>query len=86
MENIRIFRSPILSSTRRSNRVRTKTDIVRGEYIDANELNATGVFNHSRTHIVETLLLVEPSGWYSGRKYYVVTKGSDVGVFHKLSV
>ncbi|KJA12725.1 hypothetical protein HYPSUDRAFT_210187 [Hypholoma sublateritium FD-334 SS-4] len=49
------------------------------------ELEDAGAFNHSKLHIVETSQLVEPAGWFLGREYYVVTKGSAIGVFHKLA-
>ena len=53
---------------------------------DLDEMNAKGAFNHSRLQIVKASDMVEPVGWYSGRKNYVVTKGLSVGIFHDLSV
>ncbi|KJA27914.1 hypothetical protein HYPSUDRAFT_198044 [Hypholoma sublateritium FD-334 SS-4] len=49
------------------------------------DMNDKGAFNNSSLGIVETALLVEPSGWYLGRLYYVVIKGYTVGVFHELA-
>ncbi len=49
-------------------------------------MNAKGAFNHSSLHIIKASELVEPTGWFPGRQYYVVTEGSRVGVFHDLSV
>ena len=50
------------------------------------DMNAKGTFNHSSLQIIETSELVEPTGWFPGRQYYVVTEGLRVGVFHDLSV
>ena len=49
-------------------------------------MNAKGTFNHSSLQIIETSELVEPTGWFPGRQYYVVTEGLRIGVFHDLSV
>ena len=49
-------------------------------------MNAKGTFNHSSLQIIKASELVEPTGWFSGRQYYVVTEGLRVGVFHDLSV
>ncbi|KJA21115.1 hypothetical protein HYPSUDRAFT_203297 [Hypholoma sublateritium FD-334 SS-4] len=56
------------------------------EGYDLDDMNDKGAFNHSRLQIVKTSDLVEPTGWYLGREYYVVTKGLAVGVFHDLLV
>ena len=48
------------------------------------DMNDKGAFNYSCICIVPTVSLVEPSGWFSGRRYYVVLRGRSVGVFHEL--
>ena len=95
MEHIRIFRS-VLGSPRtplppwksKTNPSLDSNDADsdpsnEAEY-DSDEINAKGAMNHSRLQIVKAFQLVEPGGWYLGRQYYVVTRGSDVGVFHQL--
>lgn len=102
MEDVRIFRSPIFSRARRSNRVHTSRHLSNSkeglsassvdaqaaseEEYDFDELENQGAFNNSSTHVVKASQLVEPAGWYLGCEYYVVTRGSTVGVFHDLSV
>lgn len=87
MEDIRIFRSPIFSRARRSNRDHTSHHLSTSEEeYDFDELENQGAFNNSAMHIVKASQLVEPAGWYLGREYYVVTTGSTVCVFHDLSV
>lgn len=92
MEHIRIFRSPILGRGR-TFRPGAKSDEgldsvgndsqpTSDEEYDSDVLNAT----HSKLEIVKVSELVEPPGWYLGKEYYVVTRGSSVGLFHKLSV
>lgn len=78
MEHIRIFRSVIGSP--RSPRPSTEA-----EY-DSDEMIAKGAMNYSKLCILQASQLVEPDGWYLGREYYVVTRGSAVGIFHRLSV
>ncbi|KJA23428.1 hypothetical protein HYPSUDRAFT_201445 [Hypholoma sublateritium FD-334 SS-4] len=56
------------------------------EGYDLDDMNDKGAFNHSRLQIVKASDLVEPTGWFLGREYYVVTKGLAVGVFHDLLV
>lgn len=56
------------------------------EGYDLDDMNAKGAFNYSSLQIVRASELVEPSGWYLGREYYVVAEGLVVGVFHDLSV
>lgn len=48
------------------------------------DMNDKGAFNHSSLQIIKASDLVEPAGWYPDRRYYVVTKGLAVGVFHDL--
>ena len=81
MEHTRIFRS-VLGSPRTARALPSSDE---AEY-DSDEINAKGAMNHSKLSIVEVSQLVEPAGWYIGRNYYVVMKGSDVGVFHQMSV
>ena len=93
MEHIRIFRSVLGPPRTPLPSWRPKADPSlasnsadpsdEAEY-DSDEINAKGAMNHSRLQIVKASQLVEPSGWYLGRQYYVVTRGSDVGVFHQL--
>ena len=56
------------------------------EEYDSDDMNANGALNNSRLYIVKPSQLTEPDGWYLGRDYYVVTRGSAVGIFHRLSV
>ena len=91
MEHTRIFRS-VLSPCRTARIIPKSQDHSdnaqpsnEAEY-DSDEINANGVMNHSKLFIVDVSQLVEPAGWYLGRNYYVVMKGSDVGVFHQMSV
>ena len=95
MEHIRIFRSPIgrgrtfrpgAKSDKGIDSVGNDSQPTSDEEYDSDALNATGVLNHSRLQIVKASQLTEPPGWYSGREYFVVTRGSSVGLFHKLSV
>lgn len=96
MEHIRIFRSPIgrfrtfrpggVKSDKGLDSDGNNSQPPSDEEYDSDVLNATGVMNHSRLQIVEASQLVEPPGWYLGREYWVVTRGSSVGLFHKLSV
>ena len=81
MQDIRIFRSVLSVGRARTFPHSSKSD---GDEYDSDELNDTGVFNNSSLTIVKTSQLVEPPGWYLGRLYYVVTRGSSVGVFHRL--
>ena len=95
MEHIRIFRSPIgrfrtfrpgAKSDKGLDSIGNNSQPPSDEEYDSDVLNATGSMNHSRLQIVEVSQLVEPPRWYLGREYWVVTRGSSVGLFHKLSV
>lgn len=50
---------------------------------DSDDINNKGAFNSSGLTILKTSELVEPAGWFLGRKYYVVTRGATVGIFHR---
>ena len=47
---------------------------------DLDKMNAKGTFNHSSLQIIKASELVEPTGWFPGRQYYVVIEGLRIGV------
>ena len=90
METIRIFRSVLgLPRTARhlsKSRASEDPGVANEAEYDSDDMNAKGALNNSRLCILKPSQLIEPEGWYLGREYYVVTRGSAVGIFHRMSV
>lgn len=94
MNRVQIFRSTLSFSRVRTLRRSSYKDFSadnnhqslspRDKGYSLDDMNNKGAFNNSSLGIVEIASLVEPSGWYLGRLYYVVIKGYTIGIFHEL--
>lgn len=80
MDQVRVFRS-ILGRPKGAQQLGEDEE---GYDSDLEDINDKGAFNFSGLSILRASELVEPAGWFLGRKYYVVTRGATVGIFHRL--